>query len=324
MISEISAVTHSTAIGTLFDETQPCGSFDGDIIVYKILEFFSHSRSDAVVITRDSLPVGILTLKDLVRTLYNCDNTGLPVKDFMTSPVKFFDASLKISDVLDEMHEAPFDKIVVAKESRVVGIIDKRHLLSMCYTHLTPLIKHEYNMVHSLMGMVGEGERSLLKMATTDTLTGVGNRRLFEEIFQAHQTLGKNYDVTLFLLLFDIDNFKSINDTFGHNTGDSVLKELSTLVSRSIRKSDIFVRWGGEEFAILLRYSDPTTVMKIAEQIRQRIDKNSFDTIVHVTCSFGLTSIQSNETLEQVFERADQALYRAKNDGKNCVRIEMP
>lgn len=324
MVSEISAVTHATAIGTLFDEAKPCGLFESDVIVYKILEYFSLSGADAVVLTRDSLPVGILTLKDLVRALYNCDNTGLPVKDFMSSPVKVFDASSKISDVLDEMNECPFDKIVVSQVNRVIGIIDKRHLLSMCYTHLTPLIKHEYNMVHSLMGMVGEGERSLLKMATTDTLTGIGNRRLFEEIFQAHQTLGKQYDVTLFLLLFDIDNFKSINDTFGHNTGDSVLKELSTLVSRSIRKSDIFVRWGGEEFAILLRYSDPTTVMKIAEQIRQRIDKNSFETIVHVTCSFGLTSIQPEETLEEVFERADKALYRAKSDGKNCIRIEMP
>jgi diguanylate cyclase (GGDEF)-like protein len=324
MISEIPTVTHSTAIGSLFDETHTCGLFEGDVIVYKILEFFSLSGADAVIITRDALPVGILTLKDLVRTLYNCDNTGLPVKDFMTSPVKVFDASMKISDVLDQMHESSYDKIVVAQENTVIGIIDKRHLLSMCYTQLTPIIKHEYNMVHSLMGMVGEGERGLLKMATTDTLTGIGNRRLFEEIFQAHQALGKRYDVTLFLLLFDIDNFKSINDTFGHNIGDSVLKELSKLVSRSIRKSDIFVRWGGEEFAILLRYSDPTTVMKIAEQIRQNIDKNSFETIVHVTCSFGLTSIQPDESLEQVIERADKALYRAKNDGKNCVRIEIP
>lgn len=324
MIQEISVITHSTAIGTLFDETHVCGVFESDVIIYKILEFFSISSADAVVITRDSVPVGILTLKDLVRALHNCDHTGLPVKEFMTSPVNLFDASLKISEVLDQMQECSFKKIVVAKNNTIVGIIDKHHLLSICYAQLTPIIKHEYNMVHSLMGMVGEGERNLLKMATTDTLTEIGNRRLFEEIFQAHQALGEQYTDKLFLLLFDIDNFKSINDTFGHNVGDSVLKELSTLVSRSIRKSDIFARWGGEEFAIMLRYSDPSTVVKIAEQIRQLIDKNSFETIVHVTCSFGLTSIQPAETLEQAFERSDKALYRAKKDGKNCVRIEMP
>lgn len=324
MISEISAVNHSTTIGSLFEKSGPCTVFEGDVIIHNVLEYFSRSHADAVVITRDKLPVGILTLKDLVRTLYHCDNSGLPVRNFMSSPLKSFDPSAKISEVLEQMHDYSFDKIVVAVANTVIGIIDKRHLLSLCYTQLTPIIKHEYNMVHSLMGMVGEGERGLLKMATTDTLTGIGNRRLFEEIFQAHQALGKEYDVTLFLLLFDIDNFKSINDTFGHNVGDSVLKELSSLISRSIRKSDIFVRWGGEEFAILLRYSDPTTVMKIAEQIRQLIDKNSFESIVHVTCSFGLTSIQSGETVEEVFERADKALYRAKKDGKNCVRIEMP
>lgn len=324
MISEISAVTHSTEIGHLFSDHPPCGVFESDVIVHKVLEFFASTSSDAVIITQNGLPRGILTLKDMVRALYHCDNSGLPVKEFMTTPVNTFDASKKISEVLDEMQNSSYDKIVAVKDNKVVGIIDKRHLLSMCYTQLTPMIKHEYNMVHSLMGMVGEGERGLLKMATTDVLTGIGNRRLFEEIFQAHQTLGKGYDVTLFLLLFDIDNFKSINDTFGHNVGDSVLKELTTLVGRSIRKSDIFIRWGGEEFAILLRYSDPITVMKVAEQIRQRIDKNSFETIVHVTCSFGLTSILPDETLDEVFERADRALYRAKTDGKNSVRMEIP
>jgi diguanylate cyclase (GGDEF)-like protein len=324
MISEISAVTHSTAIGHLFSDHPPCGVFESDVIVHKVLEYFASNSADAVIITQSGLPIGILTLKDMVRALYHCDNSGLPVKEFMTTPVNTFDASKKISEVLDEMQNTSYDKIVAVKENKVVGIIDKRHLLSICYTQITPMIKHEYNMVHSLMGMVGEGERGLLKMATTDALTGIGNRRLFEEIFQAHQTLGKGYDVTLFLLLFDIDNFKSINDTFGHNVGDSVLKELTALVGRSIRKSDIFIRWGGEEFAILLRYSDPITVMKVAEQIRQRIDKNSFETIVHVTCSFGLTSILPDETLDDVFERADKALYRAKSDGKNSVRMEIP
>jgi diguanylate cyclase (GGDEF)-like protein len=324
MVSERSIITHSTAIESLFREGDPCGVFEGDVIVHKIVEYFASYGCDAVIITYNKVATGIVTLKDIVRIIYNCDNTGLPIREFMSSPLTTFDGSTSVAEVLDQMQESPYDKIVAVKENRVIGIIDKRHLLSLCYTNLTPMIKHEYNMVHSLMGMVGEGERGLLKMATTDALTGIGNRRLFEEIFQAHQTHGKGYDATLFLLLFDIDNFKSINDTFGHNVGDSVLKELTQVVGRSIRKSDIFIRWGGEEFAILFRYSDPTTVMKIAEQIRQRIDNNSFETIVHVTCSFGLTSILPDETLEEVFVRADRALYRAKSDGKNNVRMEIP
>lgn len=323
MISEIVSIAHTTRIGSIFNENSSCGIFESDVILHKVLEFFATHSTDAVIITEKSLPIGILTPKDILRALYNVDNTGLLVKEFMSYPLKSFDESLSVADILDAMEDDTYHKIVVTKGHQIIGIIDKRDLLSLCYTQLTPLIKHEYNMVHSLMGLVDEGERGLLKMATTDALTGIGNRRLFEEIFEAHQALGNRFDVTLFLLLFDIDNFKSINDTFGHNIGDSVLKELTVLVGKSIRKSDIFVRWGGEEFAILLRYSDPMTVMKVADQIRKRIDKHSFETIVHVTCSFGLTSILPNEPLETVFQRADKALYRAKSDGKNTIRMEI-
>lgn len=324
MITEIAPITHATQVGTLFDENYICGFFDGDVILQKVLEYIASNTSDAVIITKKSSSVGILTQKDILRALCNFDNTGLPAKDFMTSPLHTYDASMSISDVLDDIDDTVYNKIIVKKDKHIIGVIDKRELHSLCYAQLNPLVKHEYNMIHSLMGLVGEGERGLLKMATTDVLTGIGNRRLFEEIMQAHQSLGNKYDVPLFLLLFDIDNFKSINDTFGHNVGDSVLKELVVLVGKSIRKSDIFIRWGGEEFAILLRYSEPMTVMKIADQIRSRIDKNSFKTIVHVTCSFGLTSILPHEPLESIFERADKALYRAKSDGKNVVRMELP
>lgn len=323
MLSEIITITHATPIGDIFHEHHVCGIFESDAVVQKVLEFFVLNGADAVIITDKGSPFGIVTDKDMLRIVSNCDNTGLPIKEFTSHPLVMFDSTTSIGDVIDRMSEMPFDKIVVHSQNKIVGIIDRRHLLTMCYNHLTPLIKHEYNMVHSLMGLIGEDDRDLLKMATTDTLTGIGNRRLFEEVFQAHQSLGDRYEVNLFLLLFDIDNFKSINDTFGHGVGDSVLKELARLVGKSIRKSDIFVRWGGEEFAILLRYSDPIAVMKVADHIRKRIDKNSFETIVHVTCSFGLTSIEPDETLEAVFERADKALYRAKGDGKNCVRMEL-
>lgn len=323
MLSEIITITHATHVGDIFHEHHACGIFEGETVVQKVLEFFGLNRADAVIITDQGGVFGIVTHKDMLQIVSNIDNTGLPIREFASYPLVMFDASTSIGDVIDAMDEMTFDKIVVQSQDKIVGIIDKRHLLSMCYNHLTPLIKHEYNMVHSLMGLIGDDDRDLLKMATTDTLTGIANRRLFEEVFQAHQSLGDRFDVNLFLLLFDIDNFKSINDTFGHGVGDSVLKELARLVAKSIRKSDIFVRWGGEEFAILLRYSDPMAVMKVADQIRKRIDKNSFETIVHVTCSFGLTSIEPEETLEEVFSRADKALYRAKGDGKNCVRMEL-
>ena len=322
MIVNALALTHSTPIGKLFTHENSVHSFDVDTLMQEVFDHFTSYTADAVIITQQALAVGILTLKDMVRVLGDLENLMLPVKTFMTAPLKTFHSTMSIAEVLDEMKTMQFDKIVVQHVDEVVGVMDQRHLLSICYNQLTPFIKHEYNMLNSLMGMVTEGKKGLLKMATTDALTGIGNRRLLEEVFHAHQSLEERYGVTLFLLMFDIDGFKAINDTYGHNIGDLVLKELTTLVASSIRKSDLFVRWGGEEFAILLRYSDPIAVMKIAEQIRKRIDEHPFRSIAHLTCSFGLTSVQSGETLEVVIDRADKALYRAKEEGKNTIRME--
>lgn len=323
MITKLHSLTHSTPIGYLFTNNYQAKVFESDTPLREILEYFSTYAVDVVIITQKAISIGIFTLKDMMRSLQDFGNLLCPIIEFMTTPLQTFSSTQSIADVLDTMRDVSYNKIVVTQEDTIIGVIDHHHLLSKCYIQLAPLIKHEYNLIHSMLGLVGEGEQGLLKLATTDTLTGIGNRRLFEEIFQAHQSLDNRYEVSLFLLMFDIDDFKKINDTFGHNVGDSVLKELVKLVSKSIRKSDVFVRWGGEEFVILLRYSDPLGVMDIAEQIRKRIDDHSFETIIHVTCSFGLTAINSHESIENATSRADLALYRAKADGKNTVRLEI-
>jgi len=322
MIAETMAISHSTPIGNLFSHGRQVHTFESDTALGEVLHHFSTYAVDTVIIVDQTLSIGILTLKDMIRAVHDCNNLSRPVKEFMTAPLHVFHSHMSIADVLDAMNHALYEKIVVTHDADgVVGVIDKRHLLALCYTQLTPLIKHEYHMLHSLMGLVEEGEQGLLKLATTDTLTGIGNRRLLEEVFQAHQKVDERYGVTMFLVMLDIDDFKIINDTYGHNIGDSVLKELTVLVSRSIRKSDLFIRWGGEEFAILLRYSDPAMAVKVAEQIRIRIARHTFKTVSHLTCSFGLTLIKPHDTLEAVIERADRGLYRAKAEGKNSVRI---
>lgn len=321
MISETLAVTHATAIGKLMRDEHHVHTFDSSATLKEVFGHFTKDATDAVIIAEKALTIGILTLKDMIRALHDCDNLTRPVKEFMTAPLQTFHFTMSIDEVLDAMSHAAFDKIVVTKPEGVVGVMDRRHLLSMCYNQLTPLIKHEYHMLHSLMGLVEEGEQGLLKMATTDTLTGIGNRRLLEEVFQAHQKVDERYGVSMFLVMLDIDDFKIVNDTYGHNVGDSILKELTALVSRSIRKSDLFIRWGGEEFAILLRYSDSETAVKVAEQIRIRIARHTFQTVSHLTCSFGLTLIKPHDSLEEVIGRADRGLYRAKAEGKNSVRM---
>lgn len=322
-MTKLDSLSHKTPIGSLFaDACVPV--FEEIQSLREVLSYFSRDRQDVAIVSNNGKPIGLVTLKDVIHALTTCDRLSLEVKEVMSSPVHTFSHTMIIADVLDVIVHAKFNKIVVTgQDDLVIGIIDRCHLLSLCYTQLSPLIKHEYNLIQSMAGLSGENEQNLLKLATTDTLTGIGNRRLLEEIFQAHQSMEKRYDINLFLLMFDIDNFKSINDTFGHLIGDSVLQELADLVSKSVRKSDIFIRWGGEEFIILLHYPDPLSVMKIAESICKKIDKHSFKTIVHVTCSFGLTTIHPTESLNDVMERADRALYRAKADGKNSVRMEI-
>ncbi len=323
MIAKMHALTYSTKLRHLFDEDHSTIAFETDVLLHEVFDSFTTYLHDAVLITENSVHVGIITLKDMMRILQNFENLRLPVREFMVFPLITFDAMQSISDVLNADKHVEFSKIVVKECNRVIGIIDYSDLLSLCFTKITPLIKHEYNLLHSVLGLADEGNRGLLKLATSDPLTGIGNRRLLEEVFQAHQAIAEKEHITPFLLLFDIDDFKEINDTYGHNIGDGVLKELTMSVSNSIRKSDIFVRWGGEEFAILLRYSDVATVMNFAEHIRQLIYQFHFESSIRITCSFGLTTVLHGENLEMAIAHADRALYQAKADGKNCVRINI-
>jgi len=322
MIVQMHALTQSIQLGCLFSEDQDVISFESDVTLCEVFDSFTQYCHDVVLITENTVHIGILTMKDMMRILQNFENLLCPVREFMISPLLMFESTQSIADVLDSITDNSRGKIVVKNNNHVIGVMDINELISLCYSKITPLIKHEYNLLHSVLGLAEEGGEELMRLATTDPLTGIGNRRLLEDVFQAHQLLASKDHSAPFLLLFDVDDFKPINDTYGHNIGDIVLKELTTLVSNSIRKSDVFVRWGGEEFAILFRYSDEKTVLNIAEHIRQLIEQFCFDSIVHITCSFGLTAVNPEETLATVIGRADNALYRAKAEGKNLIQME--
>jgi len=322
MIAQMHALTHSMPLGKLFSQDQDVKTFESDVTLCEIFDSFTHYCHDVVLITENTVHIGIVTLKDMMRILQDFENLLCPVREFMISPLLMFDSTQNIADVLDSIADNFCGKIVVKNGTHVIGVIDIHELVSLCYSKISPLIKHEYNVLNSVLGLAEEGGEELMKLAKTDPLTGIGNRRLLEEVFQAHQLLASNDHSVPFLLLFDVDDFKPINDTYGHNTGDIVLKELTALVGNSIRKSDVFVRWGGEEFAILFRYSDAITVLNIAEHLRQLIEQFRFESIVRITCSFGLATVHLGESLTTVIGRADNALYRAKAEGKNSIRME--
>jgi len=152
-----------------------------------------------------------------------------------------------------------------------------------------------------------------------DPLTKIYNRVKVNEVLSQLTFSVKKHNHDLTLILFDIDHFKRVNDTYGHNAGDSVLKELSSLVKGLLRNGDIFARWGGEEFVVLLQDIPMIEGAKLAERVRREIDAFPFDVVKNVSCSFGVTQFKSSDTEHTFFERVDNALYEAKENGRNQV-----
>lgn len=124
------------------------------------------------------------------------------------------------------------------------------------------------------------------------------------------------------LVVTDIDNFKRVNDTYGHLAGDNILREFATLIKQNIREEDTFARWGAEEFLLLLQGTNMENAMEKVEKLRLLIDTSSFQHIGHMTASFGMTERYEDDDIHTILQRADKALYEAKNDGKNCVRLK--
>jgi diguanylate cyclase (GGDEF)-like protein len=131
--------------------------------------------------------------------------------------------------------------------------------------------------------------------------------------------MSKRYSHGFCLIMFDIDNFKSINDTYGHKVGDNILVELAFIVKNTMRKSDTFARWGGEEFAVILPQSRVKTAVKIAEKFRLKIANNVFEDDLKITCSFGVCEYKKAYDAATLIEYTDKKLYEAKHSGKNRV-----
>ena len=154
-----------------------------------------------------------------------------------------------------------------------------------------------------------------------DKLTGAFNREYFE---QNYQSLLEKYRSTGHLLgiaLLDIDHFKSVNDTYGHDVGDEVLKHFVSTVHKFSWVDDIFIRWGGEEFILIVKVLTKADLSKVLEHLRKVIEIQNFPTVGQKTCSIGGTLYQEGEDIEQTIKRADEALYKAKKMGRDRIEF---
>ena len=156
--------------------------------------------------------------------------------------------------------------------------------------------------------------------ANHDQLTGLYNRQKFHDVFTKEIRRNKRYGSSLSLIIFDIDNFKPLNDTFGHTVGDTILKGIASVVAINLRQTDTIVRWGGEEFIALLPETDLETALSVAEKLKESISQIEFSAINQpVTASFGVAMLNETDTESSFIHRADEALYEAKRNGKNQV-----
>jgi diguanylate cyclase (GGDEF)-like protein len=155
--------------------------------------------------------------------------------------------------------------------------------------------------------------------ANHDPLTGLLNRRTFSRHLPNVVHLASSGQLDLSLMLIDFDHFKSINDRYGHSAGDTVLRKIAKVFASSLRAGDSLYRWGGEEFAIILRDTDAATVALIAERLREKTEKHSFGLKRSVTVSIGVATYEMGESPEDFFKRGDAAMLAAKRNGRNRV-----
>ena len=162
----------------------------------------------------------------------------------------------------------------------------------------------------------------LEKLASIDPLTEIYNRRKFIEVCEIELSRFARHHHEFSIFMLDIDNFKKINDNYGHDVGDIVIKKVADIIRNATRGSDYFGRWGGEEFIIMSPDSDPEGRKILANKIVNIINQHDFDKIGKVTVSVGVTTVVENDKeLDDIIKRADQGLYKAKEFGKNQYQI---
>ena len=205
--------------------------------------------------------------------------------------------------------------------TKMKNLITKKNMeLEDRSNEIKRLLKYEKELSRVMITLTKQNEM-LKNMATKDELTGIFNRHYFDEIIPVAMERNDRYHEPLSMILFDIDHFKKVNDTWGHSVGDEVLIKISKTVKNNIRKPDTLIRWGGEEFTILLPQTNVGGAANVAEKLRSLLESIIHPHAGKVTSSFAVAERYLGESFELWFDRLDNALYDAKKKGRNCVTI---
>jgi len=195
------------------------------------------------------------------------------------------------------------------------------HFKQIFYMQVSKIRPNRYQVsFYNISRMVAEKD-AIVQIAEKDDLTQIYNRNKFNKVLSSALRKAEIYKESFTIVLFDIDHFKKVNDEYGHNIGDQVLIQLALLIKSQLRGQDTFARWGGEEFVILSKGATRNDSYALADRLRQSIETFPFDEVGHLTCSFGVSQYEKNDNAIVLLKRADDALYRAKNNGRNRVNM---
>ncbi|MCX6052410.1 MAG: diguanylate cyclase [Campylobacterales bacterium] len=278
---------------------------------------------DNVIVVEDLKPIGILTTKDMMRLIKEEVDLNVAVGIHMSKPVDSIHKSSSIKDALDFLRSKHYKRVVIVDDNKkLAGIISQKELISLTYSKWAVLMK-EYQEELSEINIMLEGKNKEYEtIASTDSLTGLYNRYKLSELYISSSFTMKQRHNEMSLIILDIDYFKKVNDTYGHNAGDKVLVQVAHALLKILRNIDVVCRWGGEEFVALLPTASMENAITLAEKIRVYIEELEIDVVGHISASFGVAKVVENEELQSVIARADKALYLAKESGRNCVKTE--
>jgi diguanylate cyclase (GGDEF)-like protein len=292
-----------------------------DIITSELLEDMIAGAFDNVVIIEDMKPKGILTTKDIMKLIKDQNDLSLPVYNYMSSPVDTIHKNASIKEALSFVNKKKYKRAVVVDDNgQLSGIISQKELISLTYSRWALFMKEYQEELSEINTYLKNQNREFETLASTDSLTGLYNRNKFSELYvSSYKSMVQRHN-KMSIIFLDIDHFKQINDKYGHNVGDQVIIQISHTLLRTLRNIDIVCRWGGEEFVALLPTAGLEIAKNIANKIREYIHQLDIDLLKDVTASFGITEVKEGDNMEDVIQRADKALYLAKNSGRNCVK----
>ncbi|GAB1262710.1 GGDEF domain-containing protein [Aurantivibrio plasticivorans] len=230
----------------------------------------------------------------------------------------------EISQVTESATDLESLKLTIAERVKVIR--DSMEKTQSSHS-ISNQIKELLQQVEALENKAQETTESLniqREKARTDALTGLPNREAYNERSHQEWVRWSRYQNPTSMAVIDIDHFKNINDSYGHQTGDKVLKLVSKEFSKRLREVDFIARYGGEEFVVLLPETKANDALKALDSIRETVAELPFhfkEKPVNITVSIGVSEFKENDTVETLFSRADNAMYQAKNDGRNCARV---